>query len=99
MYTACDTPIQRYFRFVQVAAFAMRKRNETPFFYAQMKTRNYSLQAEWANLPQPTGCNETSQGQLQAVDFKASQIFPRGRKVDKLVNNFLGLLPPSLPFE
>ena len=56
MSTACDTPIQRYLWFVQGAAFAMRERKETPFFYAQMKTRNYSPQAEWANWPQPTGC-------------------------------------------
>ena len=60
MSTACDTPIHRYLWFVQGAAFAMRERNETPFFYAQMKTRNYSPQAEWANWPQSTGHNQTS---------------------------------------
>ena len=59
MSTACDTPKQRYLWFVQGAPFAMRERNETPFFYAQMKTRNYSPQAEWANWPQPTGRDQT----------------------------------------
>ena len=38
--TSCSL-IQRHLWFVQGAAFAMRERNETPFFYAQMKTRNY----------------------------------------------------------
>ena len=37
------------------AAFAMREKDETPFVYAQMKTRNYSPQVEWANWPQPIG--------------------------------------------
>ena len=60
MTTAYDTPIQRYFWLVQGAAFAMRERNETQFFYVQMKTRKYSSQAEWANWPQPTGRNQTS---------------------------------------
>ena len=68
MPNACDTPIQRYLRFVQGAAFAMRERNKTPFFYAQMKTRNCSPQAEWANWPQPTGRNQISYGQLEAVN-------------------------------
>ena len=30
---------------------------------------------------------------------KRLQFFPRGRKVDKFVNNFLGLLQPSLSFK
>ena len=30
---------------------------------------------------------------------KRHQFFPRGRKVDKFVNNFLGLLQPSLSFK
>ena len=46
------------------AAFAMRERNETPFVYAQIKTRNYSQQAEWANWPQPTGRNLTRRSLL-----------------------------------
>ena len=46
MSTACDTLIQSYFWFVQDAAFEMRERNETPFFYAQMKTRNSIPQGE-----------------------------------------------------
>ena len=37
MSTAYDTPIQSYLWSVQSAAFAMRERNETSFFYAQMK--------------------------------------------------------------
>ena len=60
MSTACDTPIQCYLWFVQDTAFAMRERNETSFFYALMKTRNYSPQAEWANWPQPTRRNQTT---------------------------------------
>ena len=60
MRNACDTPIQRYLWFVQSTAFAMREKNETPFFYAQMRTRNSTPQAEWANWPQPTGCNQMS---------------------------------------
>ena len=58
MPNACDTPIQCYLWFVQGAE--MRERNEIPFVYAQMKTRNYSPQAEWANWPQPTGRNQMS---------------------------------------
>ena len=58
--TVCDTPIQHYLWFVQGTAFAMRERNETPFFYVQIKTRNYSPQAEWANWPKPTGRNQTN---------------------------------------
>ena len=46
------------------AAFAMRKRNEIPFFYAQMKTRNYIPQTEWANWPQPTGRNPSRRSRL-----------------------------------
>ena len=49
MFTACDTPIQCNLWFVQGVAFAMRERNETPFFYEQMKTCKYSLPAGWAN--------------------------------------------------
>ena len=37
MHNACSTPEQSYLWFVQGAAFAIRERNETPFFYAQMK--------------------------------------------------------------
>ena len=51
--TVCDTPIQRYLWFVQGTAFAMRERNETPFFYAQMKTRNYTRRRNG-----PTGRNQ-----------------------------------------
>ena len=69
MSTACDTPIHRYLWFVQGAAFAIRERNETRFFYAQMRTRKYSRQAEWANWLQPTGRNHTSQGLLEVVDW------------------------------
>ena len=43
MSSACDTPIQCYLWFVQGAAFAMRERNEIPFFYAQNK--NAELQS------------------------------------------------------
>ena len=52
---ACDTAIQRYISGLCNSAFSMKERNETPFVHAQKKTRNYSLQAEWANWPQPTG--------------------------------------------
>ena len=37
------------------AAFAMRERNETPFFYAQMQTRNYCTVLRRNG---PTGCNQ-----------------------------------------
>ena len=40
---------------MQWRAFSMRERTEIPFVDAQKKTRNYSLQAEWADWPQPTG--------------------------------------------
>ena len=60
MPNACDTPVQRYLWFVQDVAFAMRERNDTPFFSAQMKTRNHTPQAEWAKWPQQTGRNQTS---------------------------------------
>ena len=69
MPTACYTPIQRYLWFVQGAAFAMRERNKTPFFYAQIKTCNYSPKAEWASWLQSTGRNQTSERQLEAVDW------------------------------
>ena len=39
------------------AAFAMRESKETLFVHAQMKTRNFGSQAEWANWSQPTGRN------------------------------------------
>ena len=39
------------------AAFAMRKSKETLFVHVQIKTRNFGLQAEWANWSQPTGRN------------------------------------------
>ena len=52
-------------------AFAKREKNETPFVYAQMKTHNYSLPAEWANWPQPTGRNPARRSQL--VDLAAAR--------------------------
>ena len=64
MPNANDTPIQRYLWSVQGAAFAIRERNETPFFYAQMKARNYSPQTEWANWPQPDELRITRGSQL-----------------------------------
>ena len=39
------------------ATFAMRESKETLFVHAQMKTRNFDSQAEWANWSQPTGRN------------------------------------------
>ena len=39
------------------AALAMRKSKKNLFVHAQMKTRNFGLQAEWANWSQPTGRN------------------------------------------
>ena len=45
MHNACDTPIQRYLRFVQRRRIC-DERKETPFVYAQMKP-----QAKWANWP------------------------------------------------
>ena len=41
------------------APFAMREKNETRFIQALIKTGNYSLQAKWANWPQPTERNPT----------------------------------------
>ena len=65
MSTVCDTLIQRYLWFVEGAAFAMRERNETPFFYAQMKTQLQSAggmgQLAATNWAQP------DEGQLKAV--------------------------------
>ena len=46
------------------AAFAMRESKETLFVYAQMKTHNFGLQAEWANWSQPIG-----RKQLDAADW------------------------------
>ena len=46
------------------AAFAMRESNETLFVHAQMKTRNFGSQAEWANWPQPTGRNPARRSRL-----------------------------------
>ena len=39
------------------AAFAMRESKETLFVHAQIKTRNFGSQAEWANWSQPAGRN------------------------------------------
>ena len=46
------------------AAFAMRENKETLFVYAQMKTRNFGLQAEWANCRNRLGAI-----QLDAADW------------------------------
>ena len=46
------------------AAFAMRESKETQFVHAQMKTRNFGLQAEWANWSQPIGSNPARRSRL-----------------------------------
>ena len=46
------------------AAFAMKESKETLFVHAQMKTRNFGSQAEWANWPQPTGRNPARRSRL-----------------------------------
>ena len=46
------------------ATFPMRESKETLFVHAQMKTRNFGLQAEWANWSQLTGAI-----QLDAADW------------------------------
>ena len=59
-----DTSIQLYLCFVNDATFAMRESKETLFVHAQMKTRNFGSQAEWANWSQPTGRNPARRSRL-----------------------------------
>ena len=61
---ACYTPMQRYFRFVQWRRICNEKKERDPFVYAQMKTRNYTPQTEWANWPQPNGRNASRRSRL-----------------------------------
>ena len=46
------------------APFAMRESKETLFFHAQMKTRNFGSQAEWANWLQPSRRNPARRSRL-----------------------------------
>ena len=46
------------------AAFAMRESEETLFVHAQIKTRNFGLQAGWANWSQPIGRNPARRSRL-----------------------------------
>ena len=46
------------------ATFPMRESKEALFVHAQMKTRNFGLQAEWANWSQPTGRNPARRSRL-----------------------------------
>ena len=46
------------------AAFAMRESKETLFVHAQMKTRNFGSQAEWANWSQSIGRNPARHSRL-----------------------------------
>ena len=61
---ACYPPMQRYLRFVQWHRICNEKKKRDPICLAQMKTRNYTPQAEWANWPQPTGRNPSRRSGL-----------------------------------